>query len=62
MVHTGGGMASGGNALGVRVHFGTDRSKPADAPAPAAETAQAAPAPDAPAADATSQATTAARD
>jgi hypothetical protein len=61
-IHTGGGTADGGNAPGVRLHYGNGSSKPADAPAPAAETAQAAPVPDAPAADATSQATTAARD
>ena len=61
-IHTGGGAAGGGNAPGVRLHYGNGSSRPADAPAPAAETAQAAPAPDAPAADAaTSQATTAAR-
>ncbi|WP_220129840.1 cell wall hydrolase [Sphingomonas chungangi] len=62
-IHTGGGMASGGNAPGVRLHYGNGASKPVEAAVSAAETADAAPAPDAPAADAaTSQPTSAARD
>jgi hypothetical protein len=59
-IHTGGGMADGGNAPGVKLHYGNGTSKPAETPAPAAETAQAAPAPEAP--DVTSQASAAARD
>jgi hypothetical protein len=47
-VHSGGGMAEGGNAPGVHLHYGNGQSKPAETPAPAAETALAAPAPDAP--------------
>jgi len=58
-IHTGGGAAGGGNAPGVQLHYGKASSKPADAPTPATETAQAAPAPDAPTADAISPATAA---
>jgi hypothetical protein len=66
-IHTGGGtqdggLAEDGNAPGVRLHYGNGSSKPADAPAPPAETAQAVPVPDAPAANATAPATAAARD
>lgn len=61
-IHTGGGATSGGNAPGVRLHYGNGSSKTDEAATPAAETAQAAPAPEAPAAEATSQATSAARD
>jgi spore germination cell wall hydrolase CwlJ-like protein len=50
-IHTGGGEEAsnsygGGDASGVRVHFGSGSSKPAAAPTPT-ETAQASPAPDA---------------
>jgi len=61
-IHTGGGMTEGGNAPGVRLHYGNGSPKPAEAPAPAAETAQAVPTPDAGGTDAISQATKAARD
>lgn len=48
-IHTGSGVATGGNAPGVRIHFGNGQSRSADAPAapaptpappPAVETAQ----------------------
>jgi hypothetical protein len=59
-IHTGGGgMASGGNAPGVRLHYGNGSSRSVEAPA--AETAQAVPAPGTPA-EAISKATSAARD
>ena len=60
-IHTGSGVAGGGNAPGVRLHYGNGSSTPAETPAPATETAQAAPAPEAPAADATVPATAAMR-
>jgi hypothetical protein len=47
IVHTGGSMATSGDAQGVNVHFGNTPSKSTATPAPAAEAAQAAPAPDA---------------
>jgi len=63
-IHTGSGMAGGGTTPAVRLHYGNGSSRPAEASAPATETAQAAPAPDAPVApvaDATSPATAATR-